>query len=884
MHDYLEIMAAAALSNALVATLLGIVAWAASRWVRPTVAHALWLLVFAKLVTPPWLEMPVPLPMAMSFRGADAARESAAIPAVAAAEASATGEHSSAREIHGSGAAGHAAVTGVAAEEVANLPTEDRFGDYTDSHDDIAHTQRPSIARTGDAPRMLDELWTEPPRVDVRPDRAVDASRVLMEPPSEVNLPNGKPVIGGANATHPVTPPGPHVRSHSEVQPAAQVSSANTAVEPFEHKATVGALCAGVWLGGSTAWFLLAAIRILRFRRLLSSATPATPPLQQEVASLAARIGLGRVPDVRIVPSRVSPLVCTPLRRAVLVLPRDLLTRFSAEQRAAVIAHELAHLRRRDHWTRWLEFVALGCYWWLPTVWFARRQLHAAEETCCDAWVVWLLPERARDYARALLETIDFLTPAPEAPLLASGFSRASNLKRRIDMILRQRAAHSLPWWARAGIAAAGLAVLPWSLAVLSADEPPKPPATANGSNPPSTENAPTAGLPSGKAPSTENPPSALPSTQPRATDELPPPTPAAAPPGAPSAAPLPPTAPVPAPPSVGAPPATQSLPSSSRTPPLTTPPSTTAPRASANSADANVVARLERLEATTAELLAIVRQLRDERRATEPARGRYDNPLLGPPDSTDFVVRYGFRDRQLELKVSGPQIAATDVATGKTLWTTTMPWPVSAIQAAQGNLGVAGRGEAEGAIIDPSNGRIQAQAVPTRKGYSTATNAAPATAPAVAATQDPFVSAPGATVASAERERASAERAQQIALVEMEMLDAERKLAQQRADLQHEVRQLGNRRARLLRKLESARGSASADELAKLTAELDDAEDMVAAMQHKADSFETDVEFKIRELQIRRDQQLRAIDGSTAETNIAPQPKRSSAPRPVQR
>lgn len=146
--------------------------------------------------------------------------------------------------------------------------------------------------------------------------------------------------------------------------------------------------------------------------RPLSHATVATPPLQAEVAVLAAQIELRRVPEILIVPGQISPLVCTPLGRAVLILPRDLLARFTDEQRAAVIAHELAHLRRRDHWTRWLELFAIGLYWWLPTVWIARRLLHQAEEACCDAWVVWLLPQRSRDYARALLETIDFLTRA----------------------------------------------------------------------------------------------------------------------------------------------------------------------------------------------------------------------------------------------------------------------------------------------------------------------------------------------------------------------------------------------------------------------------------------------------------------------------------------
>ena len=52
----------------------------------------------------------------------------------------------------------------------------------------------------------------------------------------------------------------------------------------------------------------------------------------------------------------------------------------------AVLAHELAHLKRRDHWVRRLEAIVLGLYWWYPGAWWARRQLERAEEECCDAW------------------------------------------------------------------------------------------------------------------------------------------------------------------------------------------------------------------------------------------------------------------------------------------------------------------------------------------------------------------------------------------------------------------------------------------------------------------------------------------------------------------
>ena len=99
--------------------------------------------------------------------------------------------------------------------------------------------------------------------------------------------------------------------------------------------------------------------------------------------------------------------------RAGLFFPESLLKHIEEPGRSALLVHELAHLRRRDHWVRWLELIVAGLYWWYPLVWLACRRLQAAEEECCDAWVVSELPGYGDAYAGALLETVDFLSAGP---------------------------------------------------------------------------------------------------------------------------------------------------------------------------------------------------------------------------------------------------------------------------------------------------------------------------------------------------------------------------------------------------------------------------------------------------------------------------------------
>ena len=136
--------------------------------------------------------------------------------------------------------------------------------------------------------------------------------------------------------------------------------------------------------------------------------------------------GLARPPDDRAGAGPRAPLALGGVRGSPrLILPEELWGRFDESQQDAVLAHELAHWKRRDHWVRRLEAIVLGLYWWYPGAWWARRQLERAEEECCDAWVVWALPSAANSYAEALVATAVFLSGLRQSlPLGASGAGR----------------------------------------------------------------------------------------------------------------------------------------------------------------------------------------------------------------------------------------------------------------------------------------------------------------------------------------------------------------------------------------------------------------------------------------------------------------------------
>lgn len=217
----------------------------------------------------------------------------------------------------------------------------------------------------------------------------------------------------------------------------------------------------GIWVG-SAAWIaVLAGIRIVRFQRMLAGTLPAGQRLQMVADELAKRLGLSRSVDVRMAASGIAPLVWCLARRATVVVPRCLLAALDEEQTAMVMAHELAHLRRGDHRVRILEALVSTVYWWHPLVWWARRELHAAEEQCCDAWVAWVYPDRGREYARSLLTAAELLSsPAPQAAL-ASPFLNPLTLRARIEVVLRNRSQRSASRRAALGLALVAAIVIP---------------------------------------------------------------------------------------------------------------------------------------------------------------------------------------------------------------------------------------------------------------------------------------------------------------------------------------------------------------------------------------------------------------------------------------
>ncbi len=178
-------------------------------------------------------------------------------------------------------------------------------------------------------------------------------------------------------------------------------------------------------------WRMLGLVRLWLLRR---AATPLEPTdvLGAETIELQRRLGAAakyfRCDGI------ASPLVCGVMRPAVL-LPRSF---FAAphEQRRAVLAHELIHVRRKD-WAGLLGLeVSRSLLWFHPVVHLLLNRIANVREQVVDRRAIALTADR-RSYLEALISIAR--APTPHDRLLAPLFLERSRLKQRVQVILEEK-------------------------------------------------------------------------------------------------------------------------------------------------------------------------------------------------------------------------------------------------------------------------------------------------------------------------------------------------------------------------------------------------------------------------------------------------------------
>ncbi len=164
------------------------------------------------------------------------------------------------------------------------------------------------------------------------------------------------------------------------VNPILQNSASPQPGDSVNPMQVVVFIASSVWLAGAAVILVYAAVSYLRLHRRVRE-------------SIETEKGI-RICD-RIAAPFILGVFCP-----VIYLPSGM----DQEDARYVIAHEKAHLQRRDHWWKPLGFALLSVYWFNPVFWVAYVLLCRDIELACDEKVIRQMGEESKKpYSQALL-------------------------------------------------------------------------------------------------------------------------------------------------------------------------------------------------------------------------------------------------------------------------------------------------------------------------------------------------------------------------------------------------------------------------------------------------------------------------------------------------
>jgi len=143
--------------------------------------------------------------------------------------------------------------------------------------------------------------------------------------------------------------------------------------------------------------------------------------------------------------------------RPVIVMPTSALTGLTPDQLAAILTHELAHIRRFDHLVNLAQTVVEMLLFYHPAVWWVSGVIRAERENCCDDVAVGVSGDVV-GYMRALAWIEQKRGSVPEAAIASSGTSLVSRIRRLAGGVSLPAAGYS---WLAAAMALGVATVLP---------------------------------------------------------------------------------------------------------------------------------------------------------------------------------------------------------------------------------------------------------------------------------------------------------------------------------------------------------------------------------------------------------------------------------------
>jgi beta-lactamase regulating signal transducer with metallopeptidase domain len=241
--------------------------------------------------------------------------------------------------------------------------------------------------------------------------------------------------------TGPVTNSAPETTK--PIEPIADEPAIVSSHAPKSHSVPLSILPAsGNWaLYGLLVWAVGVVVMLWRLLYRINASKQLcyrsqeidSPEIVQLVARLCEHMGIAR--PIRILFSHDMTVPCAVgCLKPVIVLPMSIATGIAPDQLEAILAHELAHIRRWDYWANCVQLVVESLLFFNPAVWWISYHMRQEREACCDAMAAQGMGH-PMDYVQALVAWIGQVQQ--QRVNAAVAFSGPAGKGRLVDRVKR---------------------------------------------------------------------------------------------------------------------------------------------------------------------------------------------------------------------------------------------------------------------------------------------------------------------------------------------------------------------------------------------------------------------------------------------------------------
>jgi hypothetical protein len=162
-------------------------------------------------------------------------------------------------------------------------------------------------------------------------------------------------------------------------------------------------------LAGVSVWLIVAllmALPVIRsawaVRRMKREATKMPQALEQRVQHWAKRLNI-RQPVTLMASDGITVPVTTGVIRPIILLPASSVRTLDESTLDHTLIHELAHIKRKDHWVKSIQVIVCALVWFHPALWWINRKLNLEREIACDEAVLIHANTKPNRYTQSLI-------------------------------------------------------------------------------------------------------------------------------------------------------------------------------------------------------------------------------------------------------------------------------------------------------------------------------------------------------------------------------------------------------------------------------------------------------------------------------------------------